>query len=195
MARLRLTLSYYEDAMDQLYNEVAYALHMGDEILSMFPPIKVSHRCKARIVSTPKVFDSTMKPLRAKEKAHVEMFLDTDSLKFRDLLLGLNKSIQDQLKMQTWDTIFKTAEAAGHSIDGKGRNFWNVYIETLQKIDFKFDQQGRHNYRFYMNSETAKSVMAVPPTDDQLRRAKEVMDAKQEAFLTKKKRLRRLSSI
>ena len=195
MAKLKLTLSYYEDAMDRLYNEVAYALHMGDEILSMFPPIKVSHRCKARIVSTPKLFDSTMKPLKAKEKAQVEMFLRTDSIKFRDLLLGLNKSIKDQLKMQTWDTIFKTAEAAGNSIDGKGRNFWDVYIETLQKIDFKFDQQGRHNYRFYMNSETANSVMAVPPTEDQRRRAKKIMDAKQEAFFTKQKRLRRLSSM
>lgn len=46
MAKLKLTLSYYEDAMDRLYNEVAYALHMGDEILSMFPPIKVSNRSK-----------------------------------------------------------------------------------------------------------------------------------------------------
>ena len=195
MSKLKLTLTYYEDAMDLLYNEVAYALHMGDEILSTFPPIKVSHRCQARIVSTPKLFDSTMKPLKVKEKAQVEMFLRTDSIKFRDLLLGLNKSIQDQLKMQTWDTIFKTAEAAGNSIDGKGRNFWDVYIETLQKIDFKFDQQGRHHYRFYTNSETAKSVMAVPPTENQLRKAKEVMDAKQEAFLTKQKRVRRLTSI
>jgi hypothetical protein len=97
------------------------------------------------------------------------------------------------MKMQTWDAIFKTAEVAGNSIDGKGRNFWDVYIETLQKIDFKFDKQGRHNYRFYMNSETAKKVMAVPPTEGQFRRAKEVMDAKREAFFKKQKRNRRLS--
>jgi hypothetical protein len=83
MAPLTLTLTYYEDAMDRRYNEVAYALHMGDEILSMFPPIKVSHRCKARIVSTPNVLDSTMKPHRVKEKADVEMFLQTDAVKFR----------------------------------------------------------------------------------------------------------------
>ena len=166
---------------------------MGDEILSMFPPIEVSHRCKTRVVSTPKVFDSTMRPKKVKEKAEVEMFLHTDAVKFMDLLLGINKSMQDQMKMQTWDTIFKTAESTGNSIDGKGRNFWDVYIETLQKIDFKFDEQGRHNYRFYMNSETAKKVMAVPPTEDQFMRAKEVMDAKREAFFTKQKRPRRLS--
>lgn len=192
MAQISLTLTQYEDAIDRLQREVAYGLHIGDEILSMFPPVEVSHRGIARIVSAPNIFDSTMKLHKTKDTIETNMFLQTDAMKFKDFLVGMNRSLQDQVKMQTWDTIFKTAEAAGQTIDGQGRNFWEVYIEALKKIDFIFDKQGRHNYKFYMNSKTAKKVMAVPPTEDQIRRMKEVVDAKREAFFAKR-HSRRLS--
>lgn len=94
--------------------------------------------------------------------------------------------------MQTWDTIFKTAEAAGNSIDGKGRNFWDVYIETLQKIDFKFDQQGRHNYQTVLHPNTYKKLMENPPTPEQEKRWQDTMDAKKAEYYAKK-RTRRLS--
>ena len=192
MAHLSLTLTQYEDAIDKLQIEVSYGLHMGDEMLSMFPPVEVTHRGTARIVSTPTIYDSTMKFHKTKDTIETDIFLQTDALKFRETLMGINNVLQDQVKMQMWDTIFKTAEAAGQSIDGQGRNFWEAYIETLEMLDFKFDEQGKHNYRFMLNSNTAKKIMAVPPTEDQIRRMKEVIDAKRAAFFANR-RSRRLS--
>jgi hypothetical protein len=192
MARLSLALHQYDEAIIKLQQEVAYCLHMNDEILSMLPPMEVSHGGPARIVSSPNVFDSPIRAYRAKGTVETDMFHKTDALKFKEAVLGINKTLQDQLKFHTWDTFFKTSDATGNTIEGGGQNFWETFIELLKIIDFRFDEDGTHGYQVYMNSNTMKKALAIPPTEDQLRRAKEIVDAKREAYFAKK-RSRRLS--
>jgi hypothetical protein len=192
MVRVSLALHKYEEAIIKLQKEVAYCLHMEDEILGLLPPIEVSHGGTTRIVSSPNVFDSSMKIHKAKGTVDIDIFLQTDALEFKKILLSINKSLQDQLKLHTWDTFFKTSDATENTVEGRGQNFWEAYIELLKKADFRFDDDGTHGYKVYMNSNTMKKALAVPPTEDQLRRAKEIVDAKREAYFAKK-HSRRLS--
>jgi hypothetical protein len=192
MARLSLSLYQYDEAIIKLQEEIYYCLHMNDEILSLLPPMDVSHGGPARIVSSPNVFDSSPRLHKAKGTVDIDMFLKTDALMFKEALLGINKSLQDQLKAHTWDTFFKTSDAAGNTIGGEGQSFWATFIELLKQTEFRFDNDGTHGYKVYMNSNTMKKILATPPTEEQLKRAKEIMDAKREAYFAKK-RSRRLS--
>jgi hypothetical protein len=187
MARLSLILPAYEYAVHKLQDEVTNGFHMLDEILSLFPPNEVVHRGAARLVSSPNILDRPMKPYESKVSAHPAMFLQTDVIKFRDILLSLTTSLLNQRRKETFETMFETSDAVENSIDGEGRNFWEVYIEALQKLDYRFQAD-----KVYVNSATARKIEAVPPTEEQLQRMTNVVKAKQEERLAKK-RFRRLS--
>jgi hypothetical protein len=114
------------------------------------------------------------------------MFLRTDVIKCTDVISQLTMSLLNQQKAHTFEVMFETGEAAGNSIDGKGRDVWELYIEALQKLDYRFE-----GYKCYVGSDVMEKMLASPPTKEQLSRAKEVVKAKREEALTKK-RVRRL---
>lgn len=149
MAKLSFYLPRYEDPINELQNEVLFGLHMQDEILSLFPPREIIHRGTTRLVSKPNILDRSMRDHHAKECIEPAMFLQTDVLKFRDYVLKLTNSLLDQQKRHTVEVMLETGEAAGNSIDGKGRNFWDAYIEMLRKAPYN-----KHGYTLYMHPDT-----------------------------------------
>lgn len=185
MARVSLVLPKYEYAIRRLLNAFAYSLHMQDEILKLFPPVEVIHIGTSRLVSKPNILDRTFQNHKTKFTTDPDMFLQTDAFKFRDILIQLNTSLQDQQKKQTVEVMLETGEAAGNSIDGKGRNFWDVYIEMLEKLDSKFQ-----SYTLYMNPETEREMMKTPQTEEQRQRIREVVKAKREEYQANKRHRR-----
>lgn len=192
MTGISLALPKYEDAMNRLYDEIYDGFHMLDKILGLFPIRRIIHGGVTRQVSTPKILDTSPQAYRSTFRIESEMFVQTDVTKFQDFLFELVTSLQNQQRKHTFDIIFKTSDATGNTIDGKSRDFCDVYIEALQKVDIKFDKNGRHGYKLLMNSETAKKVTEVPPTEEQLKRAKDIIDAKRQAHFLKR-RSRRVS--
>jgi len=187
MAKLSFGLPKYEAGMNKLYDEVQHSFHMLDDVLRQFPPRQLIHHGCTRQVSTPRILDTSPRAHESKFTIEADLFLETDALRFRDLLFDLVSSLLNQQKMHTFQIICQTSNATGNSIDGKGRNFWEVYIEALQTIDYRFQVN-----RFLVNSDTAKQITAVLPTDEQIERAKDVMKAKREEYRAKK-HSRRLS--
>jgi hypothetical protein len=80
----------------------------------------------------------------------------------------------------------QTSDAVGNSIDGKDRNVWDVYIEALEKVDLRFDQEGKPLATFFLPSGQATKIATVLPTDEQLKRATEIVNKKRERFLANK---------
>lgn len=191
MTGISLALPKYEDAMNRLYDEIYDGFHNLDEILGLFPVRRLIHGGVTRQVSTPNLLDTTPQSYKSTFSLESDMFLQTDINRFRDFLFDLVTSLQNQQRKHTFEIIFKTSDATGNT-DGKSRDFWDVYIEALQKVDIKFDKNGRHGYKLLMNSETAKKVTGAPPTEEQLNRAKDIIDAKRQAHFLKR-RSRRMS--
>jgi hypothetical protein len=187
MLSLSLSLPKYEVAINRLQDEVYYGFHMLDEILKLFPPMEVIHRGTTRLVSKPSILDRSPRLHKTNFTIDPNMFLQTDVEKFAEVLFQLTTSLQIQQKIHTIEIMFDTSDAVGNTADAKGRNFWEVYIEALEKLDYRFIP-----HKFYANAETIKKATAVPPTEDQIRRAKEVIKAKREEYLAKK-RTRRLA--
>lgn len=187
MTRLSLALLKYEYSIRKLQDEVTYGFHMQDEILKLFPPVEVVHRGAHRIVSTPNILDRSSEPHKVKFNIDPDMFLQTDVVEFSNVLFRLTESLLDQLRAQTIGVMFDTGEAAGNSIDGKGRDVWELYIEALERMDYMF--QG---YKFFVGADVMKKMLDSFMTDEQLERAKAIVKAKREEFQAKK-RSRRLS--
>jgi hypothetical protein len=186
MSRISFSLPRYEYAINKLRDEVLFGLHMEDEILKLFPPIEMFHRGTTRLVSKPTILDRSTRPHKSKVSMDEAMFLQTDVIKCTDVISQLTMSLLNQQKAHTFEVMFETGEAAGNSIDGKGRGVWELYIEALQKLDYRFE-----GYKCYVGSDVMEKMLASPPTEEQLSRAKEVVKAKREEALTKK-RVRRL---
>lgn len=64
---------------------------------------------------------------------------------------------------------------------------WELYIEALERMDYRFE-----GYKCFVGSNVMKKMLASPLTEEQLARAKAVVKAKREEYLAKK-RSRRLS--
>lgn len=187
MPTLSLAIPTYEAAINELHDEVQFTLHMQDEILRLFPPVYVVHTGTTRLVSSPNILDKPITPKKTKFSMEPAMFIKTDAAKMKEVMYGMTQSLLDQLKQQTVEVMLETGEAVGHIIDGKGRNYWDTYIEMLEKTPY-----WENGYTVFMNPETEKKIKETPPTPEQKQRIKDVTKAKREEFYAKK-RSRRLS--
>lgn len=191
MPALSFALPAYDGAMARVYDQVFTGLHMLDSLLRLFPPRAMHHQGKTRQVSNPQVLDTTMHQHRATVSVEPEMFVRTDLTLFCEFLVSLIMDLQNQRKAHILEVLSQTADATGNHIDGKDRNVWDTYLEALEKVDFGFDYTGKPLAKFYVPSELATKFTAVLPTDEQLKRAREIIESKREKHFGTK-RYRRL---
>jgi hypothetical protein len=187
MTKLSLALSKYEAAINRLHDEVQLTLHMQDEILRRFPPVYVVHIGTTRLVSSPTILDKPMHPHKTKSSMQQDMFLQTDMSKFKDVILGMTNDLLNQQRKLTAEVMLETGDAVGHSIDGKGRNFWDTYIEMLQMAPYS-----ECGYQLLMNPDTEEKIKKTPQTPEQRQKIIDVQRAKREEYFAKK-RTRHLS--
>jgi hypothetical protein len=191
MNKLSFVIKKYDVALWQLYEEVDIYTHNQEKILSMFPIRKSFHTGSFRQVSGENILNNQMKFHSGKATSDFEMVWKTQAVKFSEFIASLIDSIQTEKLKHTFDVMNDTCEAVGNKIDEPNKNFWDTYPKILEKLEIPFDANGKSNVEILMNSETLEIVNKTPPTDEQLERAKTVMDEKRRLFFVKK-RYRRL---
>jgi hypothetical protein len=154
---------------------------MQDELLRLFPPVHIVHLGTTRLVSSPTILDKPLTPHKTKFSMEPEMFLQTDVSKFKGVILGMTNDLLDQQRKQTAEVMLETGDAVGHSIDGKGRNYWDTYIEMIQLAPY-----AENGYTVFMNPETEKKIKETPPTPEQKQRIKDVIKGKREEYFANK---------
>jgi hypothetical protein len=179
-------LPNYEYAIHDLQQVVMYAFHMQNQILKLFPPTEVFHRGSYRLVSTPNVLERAPECHKVKFKLDPAMFCQTNVVEFTNVTFKVSSELLNQLLVQTIGVMLDTADAAGNKVDGKGRNVWELYIEALQRLEYR-----EEGYKCFVGSDVMERMLASPPTEEQLARAKAVMRHKREQYLSNK-RSRRL---
>ncbi len=191
MFALSFTLPAYDDAIVRVYDQIVVGLHMRDNLLKLFPPRVTQHQGKTRQVSNPQILDTSMRLHRATINLQPETFLRTDSAQFSEFVIGLVVDLQNQQKAHVLEVMSQTAHATGKYIDGKDENIWDMYIEALEKVELAFDRDGKPLAKVYLPSELATKTTTVLPTEEQLKRASEIVNKKRERFRANK-RYRRL---
>ena len=171
--------------MSRFYDQIYDDLHMHDNLLKLFPPKVIKHQGKTRQVSIPQVLDTPLRQYRATVSVEPEMFLRTDLTQFCEFVVSLILNLQAQQKAHTLEVLSQTSSATGNYIDGKNRNVWDIYIETLEKVDFGFDYNGNPLVEF-LPVELASKITAVLPTEEQLKQVSQIFNAKREKYLATK---------
>jgi hypothetical protein len=186
---LALALPDYDFAINRMFNDVSNRFHMLDPILRLFPPRETVHGGAYWQVSTPRILDTVMRDYRATVDVEPSMFLHTDVLAFRDFMVNLITSVQEQQRAHTLEIVSDTSKTVGTYIEGKDRNVWDVYVEILEKLELKFDQSGKP-YSIGVPSALALKLGAVQPTEDQLEQARRVVERKRQEYFSNKRRRR-----
>jgi hypothetical protein len=188
---LSVNLPDYDVAINRMFNDICNRFHMLDPILRLFPPKVIVHGGAYRQVSTPRILDTMLKDYRATIGAEPGMFLQTDADEFRDFLVSMITSLQEQQEAHTLEVISDTSKAVGTYVEGKDRNIWDVYIEMVEKLELQFDESGKP-YSIGVPSALARKLTAVFPSEEQLQQMTHVVERRRHEYFANT-RSRRLS--
>lgn len=192
MAKISLSLHQYDMAMANLIGEVKTGLDKTDEILGQIQVHKVVHGGTTRQVSAPQVVETPMKHHQAGGLVHFDWLLKTDVGQFVEFFYEMWETFASQAKKSLFETVSLTTEAVGNVHSAAGRNVWEAQLEMLESLEMHFDEDGNHNFQYYLHPDTAKKLFENPPTPEQEKRGEEIIRRKKEEYYAKK-RTRRLS--
>lgn len=185
MRKISFSLLNYNCAINKLYNEVSDYLHMQDDLLKHFPPIRVSHTGTNRWLTKPFILEAPYKLHTNKAIGEIETFTKTDVIKFKEFLHNLIIPIRNKAKEHTIEIINQTCDATGNKVNVGNQDVWDAYIEALEKVEMIFDSYGNPNFLIY-SPEMDEKRKRIEPTIEQKNRIEEIFKQKIDAYFLKK---------
>ncbi len=84
--------------------------------------------------------------------------------------------------------ISAVTDEYGNTIDASGRDFFDVFAETLETVEMTFDQEGRPNLTIVMHPDTMERLRGKQPTPEQEARINAIMDRRKEEWHASRRR-------
>ncbi|WP_131806099.1 hypothetical protein [Mycobacterium alsense] len=97
-------------------------------------------------------------------------------------------SIGGQMVRAMFDHISAVCDENGQTVNVEGRNFFDALIETTEKLEMDFDEEGKPTTMIVVNPETLKKLQADGPTPEQEKRLQAVLDRKREEWSASRSR-------
>ena len=185
MQKLSFSLPKYNRAINKFYDEVSDNLHMQDDLLRYFPPLRVSHSGTTRWLSEPGILEAPHRRHTNTTSGEIEIITKTDAVRFKEFLRNLIIPIRDKAKAHTVEIINQTCDVTGNTVNAVNQNAWDAYIEALEKVDMTLDNYGSPNFLFY-SPELDEKRKKIKPTIEQENKVEEVFRRKIEAYFLKK---------
>jgi hypothetical protein len=113
-------------------------------------------------------------------------FKTTDVKQFTESVFQLFDSFHTEQKKLLLEMVSQTTEAVGNVVDAHDKNFWDAYLEMIEKTEMTFDDEGHHNYQIVLNPNTARRLRENPPTEEQKKRIQEAIDLKRKEYFDSK---------
>jgi len=192
MPKISLSLHKYDESITSLIREIKVGLDKTHPILGEIQVHSVVHGGTTRQVTEPEIVDTEMKQYTAPAILHFDYFLKTNTEQFAETIYGMWETFASDATKTLFETVSRTTEAVGNVHNAAGRNIWDAHLEMLESMEMHFDEDGNHNYKYYVHPDTAKKIAENPPTPEQNKRAEEIIQRKKEEYYAKK-RTRRLS--
>jgi hypothetical protein len=178
--------------MAKTVQDINKGLTKLDPILGQIQSSKTSHGGKIRQVSEPKIVESSLDIISTESQIERTCFISTSTADFRDFIIDLSEKLNSNFKKKMFENLDEVTEATGNTTEANGRNFWDVYIETIEKTKMFFDENGEHNYQIIVHPDQKKKLDENPPTKEQELMMQKLIDKKREEYYAQK-RIRRLS--
>jgi hypothetical protein len=84
--------------------------------------------------------------------------------------------------------ISDVSDEYGNTIDAAGRDFFDVFAETLETIDMTFDEDGRPNLTIVMHPDQAEKLRDKKPSAAQEARINAILDRRREEWRASRRR-------
>ncbi len=118
----------------------------------------------------------------------VQDIVDFDVDGFLADLFALADNVGEQKARHFIDLLSETAEAHGQTVDAEGRGFYEVLEEALNTIDMAFDEDGNPQLTVIVGPGQIAKMRDNPPSIEQERRAKVIIDRRREEWLASRGR-------
>lgn len=192
MQKLELSLNTYDLKTAEFIGEVFRGLDKTHPLLGQIQTHSVVHGGRTRQVSEPRIVETDLKRHSAGAVVDFDCFLRTDVERFTEFLYGMWEAFASQATKALFETVGLTTETVGNVHSAAGKNIWEAQLEVLESMEMHFDENGNHDFQFYVHPDTARKLAENPPTPEQEERAAEIIRRKREEYYAKK-RTRRLS--
>lgn len=176
----------YDVAMGRLIENIRTGLLELDELLGQIQTHRVLHGGFTRQVTAPQVVETEMVDSKAMFEIAPNAFLHTDVSQFTLAIYQLFDSFHTEQKRMLLEMVSRTTDAVGNTIDAHGRNFWDAYVEMIQKTEMDFNDDGTHNLQMVLHPETAKRLRDNPPTEEQKARIEAAINAKRKEYFERR---------
>jgi hypothetical protein len=186
MSKLSFDLYKYDVAMAELVGKIRNGLLEHDPLLGQIRVQNVSHGGSTRQVTGPQTVETQMVKTSATFQMDKSAFVSTDVKQFAEAVHGMIEDFHSQQKKKMFELISQTTDAVGNTIDAAGKNFWDAYLEMIEKTQMSFDERGDHNYQIIINPKTAEKVRQNPPTEEQQKRIQEAIERKRKEYYERK---------
>lgn len=103
-------------------------------------------------------------------------------------LHALADSMGGQMVRGMLEHISAVTEEYGNTIDAAGRDFFDVFAETLETIETTFDDEGRPNLTIVIHPDQAEKLRDKQPTPEQEARINAILDRRKEQWLASRRR-------
>lgn len=114
-------LGDYEAAFNRFYDEIDDDLHMQDDVMRMFPMVRVDHGGITRLQSEPQIFEEAFRPHKNAATGRWDMIPETDANALKSFLLDLMLPINESKRRHTEEIITRTANAYVNECRRSGR--------------------------------------------------------------------------
>lgn len=86
------------------------------------------------------------------------------------------------------ELVSDVSEEYGNVIDGSGRDFFDVYADSLETIDMSFDDDGQHNLTVVLRSDQMDNLRGKKPTPEQEARINAILERRREEWRASRRR-------
>lgn len=116
---------------------------------------------------------------------------DVVAFKVEQFLADLNAMADDtgrQMVRGFLELVSDLSDQHGNTIDGEGRDFFDVFAEAMETIDMSFDDEGRPNLTFIMHPDQVEKLQDKQPTAEQEARLNAILERRREEWRASRRR-------
>lgn len=118
----------------------------------------------------------------------VEDVVNFDVQQFLADLYAVADDTGGQMVRGLLDLVTDVTERTGNVIDGAGRDFFEVFADTLETIEMTFDDQDRPNLTIVMHPNQMEKLRGKQPTAEQEARINAILERRREEWRASRRR-------
>lgn len=179
---------WFSDTVHELQREIHPLLAQVKRVELADPPPRPALPAEGE--AQPSESSSLYRPTAVQHewRVSVEDVVGFDVDKFIADVYGVADKTGGQMVRAFLELVSDVSEEYGNVVDGAGRDFFDVFAESLETIDITFDDNGRPNLTVVMHPDEMDKLRGKKPTPEQEARLNAILERRWEEWRAARRR-------